>query len=124
MGHPDFDAGSGVLETDQPPSVGLLDGLRIGYPPQRGQFDGLADGKRVDDGADLAGQGSDAGLDQFHESVRHDRIAGPPPVSGCLVEVTVDDFLLDDVTQVQDVATGQLPQPTGRFRIQRSDQSG
>ena len=108
---PDFDADVGVLETDQSPGVGLLDGVRIGDPPQRRQLDGLADGERVDDGADAPGR---APMRDSTNSTSPCGMIGSPihrQLPCCLVEAAVGDFLLDDVAQIQDVAAGQLPQP-------------
>ncbi len=113
-----------VVEGDQATGVGFFDGVGIGDALQRCQLDRLADGERVDDGADCGGQGSDAGFDQFHQAARHDRIADPLPVAMLLLEPAVGDLLLDDVAQIQNVAAGQLPEAAGGVRIQRSAQSG
>ncbi len=109
---------------DQATAVGFLDGAGIGDSSQRCQLDRLSDGKRVDYGADCGGQGSDSGFDQLHQAARHDRIADPLPVPVLLFEPAVPDLLLDDMAQIEHIATGQFPEAAGGVRIHRSVQTG
>ena len=124
MRHTDFDAAVDVVEGDQATGVGFFDGVGIGDAFERCQLDRLADGECVDDGAGGGGQRSDAGLDQFHQAARHDRIADPLPEAMQHLEPAVGDLLLDDVAQIENVAAGQLPEAAGGVRVYRSAQCG
>ena len=123
MRQPHLDASGELLDADQSADVGLLDGIRVGDALQRGQFDGLADGEHVDDGADCRRQSPDAGFDQFDQAVRHGGRATPLPVAPLQFESATGDFLLDDMPQIQDVAAGQLLETTGGVGVRRPGQA-
>ncbi len=94
----------------------------IGDPRQRAQLNRLTDRERVDDVAHCGWQCAEPRFD--HRPPARVAPPGPPPMTSHrpLGKPVVGYLLLDDVAQVQHVATGEFPQPVGRVRFQRSVQ--
>jgi hypothetical protein len=109
MRHPHLDAALSGLKRDEAADFGLLDRCCIGDSCQGRKFDRLPNRQHVDHIADRRGHSPDTRFNQLDETGWHDQITNPTPVPVLLHNSAVGDFLLDDVLQIQNIASRQLP---------------
>ena len=103
--------------------MGFLDRVGLRDPPQRRHFQRFADRERVDHLTDGLREPTEAGFDQFDQSLRHGGLADPLPIAVLLLlNPAVSDLLLDDVAEIERVSACQLPQPAGGVGIHRPAQ--